>query len=208
MLSIYFSIFVMGMVTAAFLLVCYVTLCGIPHFGRSEERAEEPKVVLSEEAILKAAHAAAAEEESPVLKDEIPAEAANAAAEPAHSLAEEETDALEETKIFSPVAAETAAEEEEGATRIFTKADVETVKEARSPAAALPFPPEPAPQILSGSEDENTLETYFVRHFLNQYGAVSRTVAEDTETVTHELIGRLTELTGDETVAILQRLMV
>lgn len=207
MLSIYFSIFVMGMVTAAFLLVCYIALCGVPHFGRRTESAEETaKVVLSEEAILRAVHAAEASEEKTSAED-AEAEEKTAVPEETPAAAPAET-VSEETVVFAPVSAETKTETDGGATRIFTKDEVETVKEARSTAPASPFPPEPAPKILSGSEDENTLETYFSRHFLNQYGAVSRTVAEDTETVTHELIARLTALAGGETVTILQRLMV
>lgn len=206
MLSIYFSIFVMGMVTAAFLFVSYIALCGMPHFGRAAETAEETKVILSEEEILAAAHKAAEEKEAAAPEEK--AEAFPEKEETEVPAEEMEETVSEETKVFTPVSAEAAASAAGGATRIFTKEEVEAAKSAASLQEASPFPPEPEPQITDGTEDENTLETYFIRHFLNQYGAVSRTVADDTETVTHELISRLSSLAGGETVDILQRLMV
>lgn len=53
----------------------------------------------------------------------------------------------------------------------------------------------------------DTLEDYFVRHFLNRYGAVSRTVEQDTRKVTHHLIEKLA-MSDRELVDTLTHIMV
>ncbi len=99
-----------------------------------------------------------------------------------------------------------AADEER--TRIFAKADrpepepTQTEKPAKGP-----FPEEPAPQVLDEKPSKDTLEEYFVRHFLNRYGAVSRTVEQDTRKVTHHLIEGL-GMNQKEAVDTLTHIMV
>lgn len=116
----------------------------------------------------------------------------------------------EKTQIISfksrgPAAsAETASEE----TKVFTRDDLKKAgTEEKKQARTGPFPPEPEPFILKETPDLPSLEEYFVRHFLNRYGAVSKTVEEDTRRVTHHLIESL-GLSGRDAVDTLSHIMV
>ena len=116
----------------------------------------------------------------------------------------------EKTQIISfksrgPAASvETASEE----TKVFTRDDLKKAgTEEKKQVRTGPFPPEPEPFILKGTPDLPSLEEYFVRHFLNRYGAVSKTVEEDTRRVTHHLIESL-GLSGRDAVDTLSHIMV
>ena len=116
----------------------------------------------------------------------------------------------EKTQIISfksrgpAVSAETASEE----TKVFTRDDLKKAgTEEKKQARTGPFPPEPEPFILKETPDLPSLEEYFVRHFLNRYGAVSKTVEEDTRRVTHHLIESL-GLSGRDAVDTLSHIMV
>lgn len=99
--------------------------------------------------------------------------------------------AVDDATEILPIIEKDDAEEEK--TRVFAKKDFENTApfEAVASAEKSPFPPEPAPKILEDHPKVDTLEDYFVRHFLNRYGAVSRTVEQDTRKVTHHLIEKL-----------------
>ena len=116
----------------------------------------------------------------------------------------------EKTQIISfksrgPAASvETASEE----TKVFTRDDLKKAgTEEKKQVRTGPFPPEPEPFILKGTPDLPSLEEYFVRHFLNRYGAVSKTVEEDIRRVTHHLIESL-GLSGRDAVDTLSHIMV
>ena len=116
----------------------------------------------------------------------------------------------EKTQIISfksrgpAVSAETASEE----TKVFTRDDLKKAgTEEKKQVRTGPFPPEPEPFILKETPDLPSLEEYFVRHFLNRYGAVSKTVEEDTRRVTHHLIESL-GLSGRDAVDTLSHIMV
>ena len=118
----------------------------------------------------------------------------------------------EETQIISASelkkAAAKAPDATMEATKVFTRADFEK-KEASKPAVSQksPFGAERKPEILSDVTDIDTLEEHFVRHFLNQYGAVSKTVEQDTIRVTHHLIQQL-NLPAKEASDTLMHIMV
>lgn len=61
---------------------------------------------------------------------------------------------------------------------------------------------------MESPQPPEILEEYFVRHFLNQYGAVSRTAAQDTRTVTHRLVERARSLAGKDASDVLTHIMV
>ncbi len=96
---------------------------------------------------------------------------------------------------------------EEDRTRIFTKEEIQKTAPAAPVASKGPFPEEPAPTVLTAQPEKGTLEEYFVRHFLNRYGAVSRTVEQDTRKVTHHLIENL-HMNQKEAVDTLTHIMV
>lgn len=109
-------------------------------------------------------------------------------------------------KTHAPSSSGSSADEEK--TRVFARDAFEKpAAEEKKTVKAGPFPPEPEPFILKEVPDLPSLEEYFVRHFLNRYGAVSRTVEEDTRRVTHHLIESL-GLSGREAVDTLSHIMV
>lgn len=118
----------------------------------------------------------------------------------------------EETQIISASELKKAAakvpDDTMEATKVFTRADFEK-KEASKPAGTQesPFAVEKKPEILSDITDIDTLEEHFIRHFLNQYGAVSKTVEQDTIRVTHHLIQQL-NLPAKEASDTLMHIMV
>ena len=115
--------------------------------------------------------------------------------------------AVDDATEILPIIEKDDAEEEK--TRVFAKKDFENTApfEAVASATKSPFPPEPAPKILEDHPKVDTLEEYFVRHFLNRYGAVSRTVEQDTRKVTHHLIEKLA-MSDRELVDTLTHIMV
>lgn len=61
--------------------------------------------------------------------------------------------------------------------------------------------------MFTSAPDLTSLEEYFVRHFLNRYGAVSSTVEQDTRRVTQHLIEGL-HMKNREAVDTLTHIMV
>lgn len=96
------------------------------------------------------------------------------------------------------------------ATRVFETASLsEAYRRTRMKQPASPaFEMEPEPEVLEKPQPPEVLEEYFVRHFLNQYGAVSRTAAQDTRTVTHHLIECVRSLDGRDAGDVLMHIMV
>ena len=110
------------------------------------------------------------------------------------------------TQIIPRAELKKAADEEK--TRVFAKEEIAPSAPAQPKHAAKgPFPEEPAPVVLDAKPGTDTLEEYFVRHFLNRYGAVSRTVEQDTRKVTHYLIENL-QMNQKEAVDTLTHIMV
>lgn len=106
--------------------------------------------------------------------------------------AEEEPSAEEpeKTRIFASPSAKNGPEDL-GKTQIFSPGKASHAKGMAKSKPALPFGEEPEVQPVEDSVTPAELEEHFVRHFLNQYGAVSRTVEQDTRTVTRQLISSL-----------------
>lgn len=101
-------------------------------------------------------------------------------------------------------------EDDEEKTRVFNRKDFGESKAQDAFSSHLnkgPFPPEPEPHVLSSMPDLDSLEEYFVRHFLNRYGAVSTTVEQDTRKVTMHLIEGL-HMKNKEAVDTLTYIMV
>ena len=112
----------------------------------------------------------------------------------------------EVTQIIPRAELKKAADEER--TRVFAKDEIPKAEKARPAAAGKgPFPEEPAPQVFDSMPEKDALEEYFVRHFLNRYGAVSRTVEQDTRKVTHHLLEGL-QMNHKEAVDTLTHIMV
>lgn len=72
-------------------------------------------------------------------------------------------------------------------TRAFSRDELKIVNKEKPKEIKV----EPVPNVVDNLNDVSELETYFIRHFLNQYGAVSKTVEEDTKTITRALISSL-----------------
>lgn len=180
---------VLAAVTALFLLVSYVLVFGLPGKKKKKERVKEDITAQIDKTM-----------EMPPLrqKQEAPAKKAPVFTD-------------EKTQIIPSISrqVEQKVEMEEEKTKIFSRDEIEKT----APMAAVgtsshsPFPPEPAPQILEEQPAPNSLEEHFVRHFLNRYGAVSRTVEQDTRKVTHHLIAGL-HMSDKEAVDTLTHIMV
>lgn len=179
MLSIYFSAMVVSAVVLVFLGVCYVIVCGLPSF-RKKEMPEET------DGYQKPEETPASEEEKAAVSS-----------------------VNEATQVFNFGDVSKAEANDEEATKIFDKKKLpETYRRRDSVKPAGNFVLEPEPEILEDGATPEVLEEYFVRHFLNQYGAVSRTVAQDTRTVTHHLVQRVENLEGRDTSDVLTHIMV
>lgn len=188
MLSIYFSIFIVLLVAAAFFCVCFVMVCGLPDgaalrawknsAARMRRRAPAPP-----------------REES---------RRTETAAVPSGAKAVSDA-----TQIFDISESGKEALRSE-ATRVFETASLsEAYRRTRMKQPASPaFEMEPEPEVLEKPQPPEVLEEYFVRHFLNQYGAVSRTAAQDTRTVTHHLIECIRSLDGRDAGDVLMHIMV
>lgn len=185
MLSIYFSILVIALVVIVFLGVCYILVCGMPK-GFRRRKEDVP----------------AEEELADLYSDKV-------TEEPAREAPKADS-ASEATQIFNFGGEELAKANEEEATRIFDKKELTGAIHRKSgeKRSANGFVLEPEPEIMEDGEDPEVLEEYFFRHFLNQYGAVSRTVAQDTRTVTHQLVQRVEDFAGRDSADILTHIMV
>lgn len=103
--------------------------------------------------------------------------------------------------------AEIASEDEE-ATRIIHPGKWEReVPENKKKQKKEVFVLEEKPEILKDPVTLETLKEYFIRHFLNRYGAVSHTVEQDTRTVTHYIVDKL-EMEAEEAADTLMHIMV
>jgi cell division septum initiation protein DivIVA len=116
----------------------------------------------------------------------------------------------EATQVFTSPLSRISDEEDGGEekTRIFTKSELEHTGSVPAADKKLPGEEEPEPVILEDKNDPAVLETYFVRHFLNQYGAVSKTVARDAGAVTHRAVEKMQITSGREACDILSHIMV
>lgn len=94
------------------------------------------------------------------------------------------------------------------ATKIFTKDEFKKEEQVlpRKEEAGSPEIDQ-KPEILSDVTSLDTLEDHFVKHFLSQYGAVSKTVEQDTIRITHHLIQQL-NLPAKEASDTLMHIMV
>lgn len=90
-------------------------------------------------------------------------------------------------------------------TRAFSRKELNN--EVKKEGKLNNFEMEPNPNVLDDGNDVSKLETYFVRHFLNQYGAVSKTVEQDTKLITEALISSL-NLSSKDACDTLMHLMV
>ena len=114
----------------------------------------------------------------------------------------------EATQVFQPPRGGGNAPGEE-ATRVFARDEITAARQVRREGSGTSgFVLEPAPEILEENQSPDVLEEYFVRHFLNQYGAVSRTAAQDTRTVTHRLVEEAVSVAGRDAGEVLTRIMV
>ena len=183
MLSIYFSAAVVLLVAAAFFCVSWAAVCGLPRGLAGRVKAW-------------AAKGAPRRQTEP---DAPPAEAAEPA--PARSAAA----VNEATQVFNFGGLSRDGADE--ATRVFDRDEAAAgyAAEERTPAR---FALEPEPEVLESPQTPEVLEEYFVRHFLNQYGAVSRTAAQDARTVTHHLVERARALAGRDASDVLTHIMV
>ena len=218
MLSVYFMIFIVVAVTAAFFGVCWL------FFGKddgaapvlrahSRSRAKRGKAA----GFLNGAFAAKIRE----LFSDVPADVREDPLpvyrnEGARASVSDETrvyDFSKETGAADVVSKEETAPEK---TVVFDRSALNRETAELEKTAIVPvkkkskgaFAEEAAPQITDEEVTPEELEEYFVRHFLNQYGAVSRTAYDDTRTVTHDLIARASRLVGRKAADKLQELMV
>lgn len=192
MLSIYFSIVVVILVAAAFFGVCWVAVCGLPRKRRSG--------AVHRKAASAHRHHAPAREEQPEAAESSLVEEAPAAA-PAAAV-------NEATQVFSFGGA--GGEEDNERTRVFSSTEElrPSAEHREKETAPRGFVLEPEPEVMESPQPPEILEEYFVRHFLNQYGAVSRTAAQDTRTVTHRLVERARSLAGKDASDVLTHIMV
>lgn len=192
MLSIYFSIAVVILVAAAFFGVCWVAVCGLPRKRRSG--------AVHRKAASAHRHHAPAREEQPEAAESSLVEEAPAAA-PAAAV-------NEATQVFSFGGA--GGEEDNERTRVFSSTEElrPSAEHREKETAPRGFVLEPEPEVMESPQPPEILEEYFVRHFLNQYGAVSRTAAQDTRTVTHRLVERARSLAGKDASDVLTHIMV
>lgn len=183
MLSIYFSAAVVLLVAASFFCVSWAAVCGLPRGLAGRVKAW-------------AAKGAPRRQTEP---DAPPAEAAEPA--PARSAAA----VNEATQVFNFGGLSRDGADE--ATRVYDRDEAAAgyAAEERTPAR---FALEPEPEVLESPQTPEVLEEYFVRHFLNQYGAVSRTAAQDARTVTHHLVERARALAGRDASDVLTHIMV
>ncbi|MDY6084488.1 MAG: LPO_1073/Vpar_1526 family protein [Dialister sp.] len=107
------------------------------------------------------------------------------------SKASVEAEDMEKTRIFSPGDLAEEQPEDMEKTKVFSPGETAHARTKAKSAGASPFGDEPEVQLVDDAVTPAELEEHFVRHFLNQYGAVSHMVEQDTRTVTHQLITAL-----------------
>lgn len=114
----------------------------------------------------------------------------------------------EATQVFNFGGA--GGEEDNERTRVFSSTEElrPAAEHREKETAPRGFVLEPEPEVMESPQPPEILEEYFVRHFLNQYGAVSRTAAQDTRTVTHRLVERARSLAGKDASDVLTHIMV
>jgi hypothetical protein len=194
-------------VAALFFVVCCILVLRQP---KKKHRKEHRNVRSSAKTSSVKAAPAPAEEKEPAAPEV-----------PVYHKPEEKKPSLEATQIFSmPEKKPSAAREEDNEkTRLFTKDEFTSVIDKRRQEAARAsrpartrtldgFEPEPEPEILDSHTAPEILEEHFVRHFLNQYSAVTRSVAQDARTVTHHLITHLDLGSEQEVTDTLNHIMV
>lgn len=192
MLSIYFTVAVVLLVTAAFFCVCWVAVCGMPANG-----------TLCVRALLSEGVSRGKRYVNKVRRPEPARDASDIQPSPSAGQVNEATQVIHVGALRQ--------ETEDGATRVFDRNEVSgisAVSERKIRPRSKGFALEPEPKIMENPQPPEVLEEYFVRHFLNQYGAVSRTAAQDTRTVTHHLIERARALAGKEASDVLTHIMV
>ncbi len=205
MLSVYFMIFIVAAVLLAFFGVCAL-LFGKDSAEHSERaaghRTKGCRFSLPESGVvgkLKALFSDVPTDVSPkapLYTASARTEAASgdgALAAVSSSEAETSDDSTDKTIVFTKKELKTAMQESEKSTETQASGAVGE---------------DPAPVVVDGGVDVEQMEEYYIRHFLGQYSAVSKTVAEDTRTVTHALIARSARLTGRKAAEVLQHLMV
>lgn len=173
---------VLAAVALLFMILSYLVICGLP-------KREKAEGMPSDEPTMEIPRPRKAKREEP--KKPVVDEATRIIHVPHHQEKSSEPEDNEKTKVF-------------------TREDFGESKSAddfSSNAATGPFPAEPEPRVLSSMPDLPTLEEYFIRHFLNRYGAVSTTVEQDTRKVTRHLIEGL-HMSGKEAVDTLTHIMV
>lgn len=167
----YYSLYCAGSGGTAVLFVSYIIICGVPKRFKKGSTVSDDTVEIP---LKKAAKA----EEAP--KPDLQAAA--------KSKVDDSTQIIPVKRNRpKPV----RFEDDEEKTRVFNRKDFGESKAQDAFSSHLnkgPFPPEPEPHVLSSMPDLDSLEEYFVRHFLNWYGAVSTTVEQDTRKVTMHLI--------------------
>lgn len=185
---------VIAAVAAVFFVVCYIMVCGLPaglfrkEAGlRRKRRSEEERAV--------------SVRTEPVRQD-VPGE--EAPKKPASLMSD--------ATMVIPVKP-AAAQYDDEKTRIFAKESFTEARPSRMGRAPAkednPFAAEPDPVVVADDlSDPEVLEKYFVRHFLNQYGAVSKTVEHDARTVTHRAVEKLNIANGREACDVLSHIMV
>mgnify|MGYP005907029527 CR=1 FL=1 len=169
---------VLAVVAALFFAVSYFVICGIP--GHGKKAVKEKAAVPEVTPVKEKKEAAPAVDDATVIIPMKP----------------------HRTKRISP--------EEDEKTKVFAKEDFGAAKKEHTFSKENgrgAFPPEPEPRVFSEMPELPSLEDYFVRHFLNRYGAVSTTVEQDTRRVTHHLIEGL-HMTSREAVDTLSHIMV
>lgn len=175
---------VLAAVAALFFVVSYFVICGFPKRKRKTEKGET-----------------SVREAEQTEKKEKPS-------------FDHRNDTMDDATRIIPVKPRREApvrfDEEEEKTKVFARKDFGESKEKdafSSSQVKSPFPPEPEPHVFTAQPDLNSLEEYFVRHFLNRYGAVSSTVEQDSRRVTQHLIEGL-HMKNREAVDTLTHIMV
>ena len=215
MLSVYFTIFIVLAVIAAFFGVCVIS------FGKNSEEAQKAERAQGER--QRGRHFAP---NSPLWKrirelfSDIPDDLRGEAGafyqrNTGKGAPSDETRVYDfplEIQSQKPNSADEGMEKTIVFDRNALKQSTAEIKKPETDAAASAgnsaFPKESAPQIVADDITPEELEEYFVRHFLNQYGAVSKTAYEDTRAITHNLISRASRLAGKKASDALQTLMV
>lgn len=201
MLSVYFMIFIVAAVVLAFFGVC-VLLFGKESAERPLPNSRQRCISFPNDGVMGKVKA---------LFSDVPE---NVSADTSASAIFEKTETVTYGGRPKAAISENVELSDDSAdkTIVFAKEELKTaMQQTEKPveaAAASESVKEPAPVVIDGDVDVDQIEAYYIRHFLGQYAAVSKTVAEDTRIVTHALITRAARLTGRKAAEVLQHLMV